>query len=74
MQAQPHFSQCHFCIYQSAIGDKLEREKLVFVYNVYFHLRGLYTLLVYGGGDFFSVSLNRKKSADGIFLLNSMFT
>ena len=33
---------------------------------VYFHLRGIYTLLVCGGGDFFSVWLKRK-SAGAIF-------
>ena len=27
----PNFSPCHFCIYQSGIGDEKEREKLVFV-------------------------------------------
>ena len=28
-----NFSQCHFCIYQSAIRDEIEREKLVDIYT-----------------------------------------
>ena len=28
-------SRCHFCIYQSAIGDKIEREKLECKHKVY---------------------------------------
>ena len=51
-----NFSQCHFCIYESAIGDEKEKEMLVFVYMVYCHFPGIYTLLVCGGGDFFSLA------------------
>ena len=50
------FSECHFCIYQSAIGDEKEKEITVFVHMVYFRLRGIYTLLVCGGGVFFSLA------------------
>ena len=40
---------------------------------VYFHLPGIYTLLVCGG-DFFSVLLKREKNAGAIILLHSIFT
>ena len=40
-----NFSQCHFCIYHSAIGDKLEREELVQKYmNCIVNKASMYTL------------------------------
>ena len=44
-----------FYIYQSAIGGE-KKEIIVFVYMVYYQLRGLYTFLVCDGGDFFSIA------------------
>ena len=42
--------------YQSAIGGEKEKEKLVFLYMMYYHLCGIYTILVSGAGDFFSIA------------------
>ena len=30
-----NFSRCHFCIYQSALGDRIETEKLEYILDVY---------------------------------------
>ena len=56
-----------FYKYQSAIGGEKEREKLVFVYMVYYQLRGSYTVLVCGGGDFFKYRLNVKNTRATFF-------
>ena len=42
------------------MGGEKEGEKLVFVYMVYFHLRGIYTVLVWCW-CFFQFRLNIKK-------------
>ena len=34
----PNFSQYHICIYQLAIGDEMKREKLVYVYMLFYQL------------------------------------
>ena len=44
-----NFSKCHFCIYQTAIGDKIQREKLGYIHTLCF-------VVTYGSSDFFSVS------------------
>ena len=49
------------------MGDEKEREEVVFVYMVFYQLRGLYTFLVCGAGDFFSVSLKRKNTRASSF-------
>ena len=54
------FIRCHFCVYQSAIGDELESEKLVCAYMVYYHVCGLHRLMVCGSGDFCQSRLNIK--------------
>ena len=51
-----------FYKYQSAIGGDKEREKLIFVYMVYYHIRGLYTYMVCGGGDFLQYRFNVKNT------------
>ena len=56
-----------FYKYQSAIGGEKEREKLVFVYMAYYQLRGIYTFLVCGGGDFFQYRLNVKNTRATFF-------
>ena len=68
-----NFSQCHFCIYQSAKRNGKEREKLVYVYMVYYQLRGLYTIFGVWRWWFFQSRLNVKNTR-AIFLLISMFT
>ena len=43
LRQSPNFSQCHFCIYQSAIGDEIER-KLVYKYmECIFNRASMYT-------------------------------
>ena len=68
-----NISQCHFCIYQSAIGDETKREKLMYVYMVYYLFRRLYPILVCGGGYFFHYRLNVKMHVQH-FLFISIFT
>ena len=51
---------------QSALRDEIERDKLVFLYMVYYELRGIYTFVV-----IFSVSLNVKLHVHFFHRLNS---
>ena len=58
-----------FYIYQSAVGDEKEREKLVFVKMVYHRLRSM----VCGSGYFFQYRLNVKIHVQVHFTVASQF-
>ena len=61
-----NLNRCHFCIYQSAIGDEKERKKPVYFYTECFvNKASMYNLCyvdIVDSGDFFTVRIHCKSA------------
>ena len=62
LQLSLNFSKCHFCKYQSTIGDKVQREKLGYIHTLSY-------VVTYRSSGFFSSRLQCKSPRAIVWLI-----